>query len=379
MNPSRKLIRVLRSHPSLVAILFGVFIAALMLVFVELGVRVYKASSWYKPPRASSFEGTYATTAFFHYDKNLGYIPKPNVTVESIRKYNDGEVIYRALYSTDREGRRITPVDSPQARKRFALFFGCSFTFGEGVAADETLPHFVGKLARCYTPYNYGFSGYGPQQMLAKLQSRTLTGEIRGDSGVALCFSGDVNRVIGSMYVYNGWAKDFPYYFLDGNGDLVRNGSFTTGRPLLSFFYRHLGTTRLASALKARHPYTITDDHIKLTARVIEESSKLFKRQFNSDAFYFVQFPEAKNPIAVKLLAFLKAAGVKVLDYSDRKEFSAKGFRIEGDGHPTAKWNEELAKLVVGDLRLNDATCDARSSGPQPEASAGSDAGTSLP
>jgi hypothetical protein len=49
-------------------------------------------------------------------------------------------------------------------------FFGCSFTFGEGLNDGETLPHFAGRTLEGVTSKNFGF-----HQALAILQSKRDT------------------------------------------------------------------------------------------------------------------------------------------------------------------------------------------------------------
>jgi hypothetical protein len=54
-------------------------------------------------------------------------------------------------------------------------FFGCSFTFGEGLNDSATLPQaFADSLDRRERVLNLGFSGYGPQHFLSELQSGIL-------------------------------------------------------------------------------------------------------------------------------------------------------------------------------------------------------------
>ena len=56
-----------------------------------------------------------------------------------------------------------------------AFFFGDSFTYGEGVNDDETLPYLFEKLSGGrYRAYNLAFHGYGPQQMLRVIETGLL-------------------------------------------------------------------------------------------------------------------------------------------------------------------------------------------------------------
>ncbi|HVO72588.1 MAG TPA: hypothetical protein VMT35_01080, partial [Ignavibacteriaceae bacterium] len=81
------------------------------------------------------------------------------------------KIIYDAIYRI-KGGLRDTP-NSNEESGNCALFFGCSFTFGSGLADTSTLPYLFNQCSnRNYKVYNYGFEGYGPHQMLAIIENR---------------------------------------------------------------------------------------------------------------------------------------------------------------------------------------------------------------
>lgn len=108
-------------------------------------------------------------------DNNItGYGVLPNVSGKSIsRNKRTGEIIYDVTYSTNENGWRKIPSSNANSKKCF-LFFGDSFTYGEGLNDDETLPFFFGKEMKDYQIFNFGLHGYGPHQALALI----LSGEV---------------------------------------------------------------------------------------------------------------------------------------------------------------------------------------------------------
>ncbi|MGH6823697.1 MAG: SGNH/GDSL hydrolase family protein, partial [Methylocella sp.] len=80
-----------------------------------------------------------------------------------------GAVIYVADYTIDANLLRQTI----SGEKGTAIvFFGDSFTFGDGVNDAETLPQaFADLLDRKVRVLNLGFTGYGPQQFLRELET----------------------------------------------------------------------------------------------------------------------------------------------------------------------------------------------------------------
>lgn len=285
-------------------------------------------------------------------DDILGYKPELNTHIYSIKKRN-GETIYDVIYSTDEYSRRITPVQNREGRDKYILFFGDSFTFGDGVNDDETLPFYVATLASDYQPYNYGFSGYGTQQMLAKLQSQQLRQEVEEKQGIAIYTFLDyhVQRSIGSMGVYNQWGRIMPFYTLDSNNNLIRKGNFTTGRPLLSTLYIIVGKSQTAKYFNVDLPPRTTEHHIELTARIIESSHDAFVEQFDNDNFYVLFFPGVSGQ-ANKIIPYLEKAEINYLDYSTLYTREQSDLWIAGDGHPKANGYKIVATKLVEDLKI---------------------------
>ncbi len=285
-------------------------------------------------------------------DEFLGYQLKVDLKVEVVQTVAD-EVIYKLTYAMDENRRRVTPLEQTEARANFILFFGGSFTFGDGVANNETLPAYVGHFALEHRPYNYGVPGYGTQQMLAKLQRDDLSEEIQDGSGIAIYtfICPHVGRVIGTSQVHNTWGKSMPYYTLDFNDKLIRQGDFVSGRPILSLLYPALSVSQTAKYFNITLP-RINDSHYQLTARVIEESANILKEELKVDDFYVLFYPRAT--CSSLLIPHLDAANIKYLDYSTLFTDHEKDF-WQPDGHPTAKAYKIIAEKLTVDLDISDS------------------------
>jgi hypothetical protein len=287
-------------------------------------------------------------------NETIGYYPKSDSVVRSIRTIGDGTVVYNAVYSIDAFSRRITPVKHTAARENFMLCFGCSLMFGEGVNDTETLPYYLARFMPVYRPYNYAYAGYGPQEMLAKLQSGAIGREINEKHGIALFLFIDnhVNRTIGSLRVAGNWGGDMPYYSIGKNNALVRNGSFISGRHFTTALYQKVINNKFLNRWiqrKGRDFPTITNGHVTLACRVIEESRNEFRRQFNSDDFYVIIFPGSTH--ADLMMRYFRTKGIKYLDYHTVTEFNKEKYSILNDGHPTAIAYKTLAEMVAKDIK----------------------------
>ncbi len=158
----------------------------------------------------------------------LGYAPYPNRVVEAW-KIVGSDRIYDVTYTIDSHGLRKTPGITASAAARSAfLFFGGSFTFGEGLNDDETLPYQFAKELRFTHPVvNFGFSGYGPHQMLRSIELGILNEVVSGpvQAAVYVALPGHVDRAAGKVW----WDPVGPKYELDFAGDGAVRGSFYEG------------------------------------------------------------------------------------------------------------------------------------------------------
>jgi hypothetical protein len=282
----------------------------------------------------------------------LGYRIRPGWVTESVKTVG-GVTVYDAVYSIDAHSRRITPVAQPHMRHKFCLVFGCSFAFGEGVNDDETLPYYLGERLPAYMPYNYAYQGYGPQQMLALLQDGAIRRDIGEPRGMALyvLIESHINRAAGTLQIAGNWGYDMPYYTLDHGGNLVRRGSFASGRRFVTALYRRIIANRWLNRLLARRDFPpVTDRDVYLTCRIIGASRDEFRQQFKSDDFYVVIFSGGRH--VSTLTAYLRAMGIKYLDYHDRPEFGRAEYRIKNDNHPAPVAYKLLADCIARDLAL---------------------------
>ena len=282
------------------------------------------------------------------FDKDLGYKPKPDTSHTGIRT-KDGKIIYSINYSTDANSLRITPLDTTKPRTKYAQFYGCSMTFGEGVQNNETMPYFFGEYDSTYRPYNFAYSGYGPHQMLARLETENAKKIVRENTGIGfyIYINDHVSRVLGTMtnYGYNGGQA--PYYH-KADGQLKHEGLFTEGRKIRSWIFEQLLKSNILKLFKIGYPFKITEQDYELTAEVMAEASRNYKKQFGNDNFYVIIYPTTVNSSLI--INLLKQKGVKVLDYSKLFNPLEKGYAIPDDEHPTALANEILIKQLVKDI-----------------------------
>ncbi len=303
-------------------------------------------------PRDVVREGSVADKGFIIDDERLGYRPKPGVVVTARERTQGGEVLYDVSYSIDQFSRRVTPQASSHSSGRFALFFGCSFSFGEGLPDSDTLPAAFARIAPEYAVYNYAFGGYGPQQLYMKLGDPSLRSEIPEKHGalVYTFIDAHVDRLIGSSYVHNGWCQRCPYLALSGSGEIEHRGTFTSGRPIRAALYWLLAQSFTAKLFNVSFPRSVTSGDVALTAKVIGESRKRFEGLFPGSEFYVLIYPGSAR--GLELAGLLAAMGIKTIDLAREGGFQELPLVISPkDPHPSGEANERLAVEVAEALR----------------------------
>src|SRR5205814_1143 len=146
------------------------------------------------------------------------------------------------------------------------------------------------------------------------------------------------------------WGSYFPYYVMDGADRLVYKGNFISGRPLLSKLYLLMWKSRLVQYLDTRlHLPRVSEENIRLTAKIMEESRNIFREKFHGENFYILFYPNGSGQDAKRLIPYLKRAGIKYLDYSDLADEAMRD-KIPNDSHPSPKSYRAVALKLAQDI-----------------------------
>lgn len=280
----------------------------------------------------------------------LGTAPHADTSYMDLKysEDNPADTAYYARYTIDKNYRRFTP-DHDSTRKKYALFFGCSITFGQGLNDNETFPYAFQKLTQEYNSYNYGYIGYGTNQMLARLQHENLSESVQEKDGIAfyVFFDGHINRNIAAMSTVS-WTQAGPYYYLKDN-ELIRKGTFQTDRFWTTSIYKLLSQSSIFKYFKIDLPFKYTKEHFQLTVRTIKEAKKEYQNQFGNDEFYVITFPSyhfISEEDYLYFLELLKDEGIKCYDLRNIINYTGK-HTFNGDPHPTAQTDEMIAEELV--------------------------------
>jgi len=326
------------------AILFNLAVLAVCLAGAEL----YFSHIEIKPP---SYSHGYRVS-----DDLLGFSPAKGIQAHSKRMIGN-DVLYDVTYTIDHDGLRISPPWKTDGSAGSLLFFGCSFTFGEGLQDNETFPYQVGYQSDGeYRTFNFAFHGYGPNQMLSMIEHgmvQRIVDRTTPRYAFYVAIPDHVSRVAGRVSYDNGT----PRYVLDGGGNLQPAGHFTEVNPGAPWRISALTRRLRVSAIYRRfsNPESAyVDTDLSIFLAVVVRSKELLTDQYPGLQFQIILWPywdEAEIPLYEKVRDGLAKTGIPlhlVEDIlPDYKTNPKKYWLSPGDRHPNALANRLVADYVL--------------------------------
>lgn len=332
----------------------AIFVNLAVVILVMGGAELY---FWMieRPNKSASIdriEGSY-TEAYVDQDNEvLGYAPFKNISANA-RKYHGEELVYDVIYRINSDGLRRSPPVKPGRRAECLLFFGGSFTIGEGVNDHETLPYRVGAITQGqYRVYNFGFHGYGPHQMLAALESGTVSRIIDCIPKYVIYSALDRHVLRSSGQV--SWGKNSPRYVLDSRGTVFRNGTFEdqkVAERILPTFARQIRKSYIFRRISGRSASNRVTEQQLRTFGAIVDASRGHALKLNSDAKFHVLLWNFDELLTRRVVGELESREVElhtvlgtILPEAPYKETYALGAH---DHHPSAMTYDLVARYVA--------------------------------
>lgn len=262
----------------------------------------------------------------------------PNMTTNEIRRTRDF-IIFDAIYHTDYEGRRIAPAANEDAKK-FAAFFGGSFTFGTGLNDNETLPSAFSRECPQYKPINYAVGGSGTNTALSIAERISAFSDLNSKEGVFIyVYIGDhLARSLGKIPSLT-WLKETPQYSHDGKEYL---GSLEVTNPIRTKLLIMLHKYFPMFENKIFPPFS-DDDYEYVCHLVVQMKEKLIKSHPQS-RFFLYKHPLDYEDVPEKFSSCLAKHSINVDSLNIQKE---EKYYIPIDGHPTKLANDLIAKSLA--------------------------------
>jgi hypothetical protein len=301
---------------------------------------------------------TYNTPAYWHLGE-FGSQPKPGAfTAKKVA--SNGDVLYDTIFTIGPDGFRVTPqYDAKQSHR--INFLGDSFTFGEGVADNQTMAYYVGDLIYKQSDSklsplqvkNYGIHGWGIHQSLAILQSKL---DSRANIDFVLTAPWHASRAACADFFTLG----SPKYKLEDSGLVKRDGYCR------SFGWVEHSPKALRGLITSSKVFNLIQDSLLVindqdkqiqlylgVLRTIQHEAKQRGEQLlvgfiKADDAWFVGSYNNE-----KILAALKGMSINVIDMTlaDKNELLDSSYYIhELDKHPTGAANLARARLLLKNI-----------------------------
>lgn len=270
------------------------------------------------------------------YNGRIGFEYQPSVTFrESLRSSEN--LLYDVTYKINEFGFREGAPRKQEATD-FAFFFGGSFTFGQGLKDEETLPSQFESMNHKYQAYNFGVSGAGMNTMMAQTMHLKLDEFVKEKSGIAvyIYFEEHIARALGNLPSL-AWLRTSLYYREE---DLQMMGQIQDARPLRTKVL--LWMRKYVPGLSNRIFPSIGDGERNYACRFFERANSDLKTRMGRLKFVVLQHP-FYGRMDQDLKSCLTEKGILVVDtdlIEDEK------YKIPYDGHPNKAANQIISKLL---------------------------------
>jgi hypothetical protein len=264
---------------------------------------------------------------------------------------------FKSTYITTPTGKRYTP---PLYEKveRDIIFYGCSFTYGEGVNNNQTIAYHVQEALPNTHAHNLGLSGYGPNEALdSVLNMDEIFREdppLKKPIGIYIYFKDHISRTtfnISHMY----WTdilslRTFTY---NEDGSLKEAVFYREKHPIKYFLYSLVKVSRFTRILylelveKAQRAPSFNPKDIQDTMKIIKlTQDKFLERYPDGDFYVFTLDPDGESQNT-----YMRKFGINILNDNDK---GFDGPRLP-DGHFSSIGNKMLADKII-ELLKNRAT-----------------------
>jgi len=296
-------------------------------------------------PRSRPVESRYirlhsSQLPFFAPHELLGAIPRPDSQYRHLVTHA-GEPICNVVYTINADGQRVvSPHDQSGPT---LLLLGCSYTFGFGLADEETLEC---RFRACHPELriaNFAAGGYGTHQMLANLESGRVEQICEQTPRYILyqMIPDHVRRATGGTFQH--WHSP-RYRLVDGRA--VRSG-FQDDSRVGTWLRKIAWKSRLFSELIAPHLTTAAD--VDLGVQIVRQLAEETERRFPGCEFHLLLWTPAADPLSRPLVKRLRQAGLilhLLEEFAPEVNLQEPGYALPYDGHPTGRANDAIAKYI---------------------------------
>lgn len=261
-------------------------------------------------------------------------------------------IIYNADYTIDKNLLRHT---ASKSEGEAIVFFGDSFTFGDGVEDQETMPQrFSDRLSHQERVLNLAFTGYGPQQFLREMEIGLYDKVIGPKPKLFIFMTAAWHAERTSCKAY--WTPPAPFYIVDDHNNISFKGQCNPPGPSL-WFRQWRENSAAYKFLIEPYRHKLTHEDVEFYVRILERAIDLARIKYGVPVLipyltYPKEYLDSTGFTDELIMERLKKAGAEVTDVSlKEEENNGKIISIKGDGHPTPLAHDLRARLLIDYIR----------------------------
>lgn len=273
-----------------------------------------------------------------------------------------GETIFSIHYRFNEKQRRPTP-GQPKTPRESVYLVGCSYTYGEGLAENETIAAYMQRNLSKTAVETLAFHGWGIGNHLNFLRGEVADTEqhdpyrVLDKQPVIVIYPfipDHIYRTSCPLICYQKeyqWMLGFPNYEVGPRGEVKFLGSFADSR-FFSPILKLAANSAIATQLGLGWIYPGTTSALEKYFAVLNAYRAELGRRVPIKDFYFVPV-EPYFPFGEKVGAMARANGFKVIDLGKLAlpEMVGKNPRIPFDGHFTPPVNYIFSQLILSQVR----------------------------
>ncbi|MDD2524315.1 MAG: hypothetical protein PHT81_05675 [Endomicrobiaceae bacterium] len=253
--------------------------------------------------------------------------------------YSDkANILYDVRYSLYDGNIRYTKCDVNS--KISYIFLGCSFTFGDGVNDNQTLPYcFSKKTAFKFNVLNCGVQGHASNTAINILNGRLIENSCRNSEIKNFFYVLILDHISRNFRILD--PSDAKRY----KESKLKYIYQPYGRIKIIFARSHIFRKIFLPAIDS-HNWQFYNDYM---IESLSEINGIVKNKYNSK-LTIVIWPEFKQVFVDEL----KNRGFDVILLPEYFNSESLGYRISHDRHPSAKVNEEIAGILYNHINKID-------------------------
>ena len=303
------------------------------LLIIEFFFVIYiKVGSYFDP------SSDYVNKEYFLKNSELGYTLNPGV-FKSKKIASDGSLIYDVKYVIDKSGFRKTETNFNSTKN--INFYGCSFTFGEGLNQSETLPSYFSESFPDYKINNFGVHGWGVNHAVNIIDKQS-------DSKINILLTYPEHSLRSSCKV--SYSYNFPKYKIS-NDSAMFIGNCETCFLKNDFFCKILFKSETFRFFHNRifKSNLVTEVDIELYFSLISEFIKISKGKDQKVLIGFLPTSLNKYYDRFSRLGDLKdvyTVDLRLLNYNKLSARDSIYYLHKEDRHPSSLANEIRANII---------------------------------